>query len=231
MLLWVHRNNPQSAEADRGSKGPKDKGSGLRRSQSFRGLENRVAGEYLDARIPPVRTLDRVRIDVPAVVTPAHADRAKYAILVPNVEDGEITVVQESATLTVLLLLHKGEHLRQGGFSFRFATEFSDDRTVHRRPPQFVVTERLFADRVFDFTFARQEPAGEVVLDCRDLHQSVGLGVDHEPVFGDKIAGGCGDGDRSDSFEQKLGLGGFDMGVRRLRKEATCKVLFQILLD
>lgn len=87
--------------------------------------------EHLEATTPPVRVPDGVRIDVPAVVVPAHTDRAKHTVLVPNIEDVGVSVVQENTVFTILLLLHEGKHLRQGGFSFRFATQFGNDGTIN----------------------------------------------------------------------------------------------------
>ena len=37
-----------------------------------------VSREHLVAIVPPVRVLDGVRIDIPAVVVPVHVDRAKH---------------------------------------------------------------------------------------------------------------------------------------------------------
>ena len=147
---------------------------------------------------PPARVLDGVRIDVPAIVVPEHANRAKHTILVPDVEDIGVAVVQKNTVLAILLLLHEGEHLRQGGFGFLLATEFVDDRAVHRVLPQLVVAERLFADRVFGLAVAVKETGFEVVAEVADLHRSIALGVDHEPVFGDELDGGCRDRDRRD---------------------------------
>jgi len=174
----------------------------LRRSRSFRGFENRIAREHLKATEPPVRAPDGVRTDEPAVVVPAHVDRAKHTSDVLDVEDIGVAVVQENTVFAMLLLLHEGEHLRQGGFSFRFAAEFSDDRTVHRGLPQLVVTERLFADRIFGLAVTVQEPGFEVIAKVADLHRSITLGVNHKPVFGDELTGGCRDDDRRDGLEQ-----------------------------
>ena len=41
-----------------------------------------VSREHLVAIIPPVRVLDGVRIDVPAVVVPVHVDRAKHTSVI-----------------------------------------------------------------------------------------------------------------------------------------------------
>jgi hypothetical protein len=69
-----------------------------------------------------------------------------------------------------------------------------------------VVAERLFADRSFGFTLARQEPGGEAVPDCRDLHRRVALGVDHEHGLRNELAGGCRDHNSRDGLEDR-GLG------------------------
>lgn len=92
-----------------------------------------------------------------------------------------------------------------------------------------MVAERLFADRVFGFAGAGEEPLGEVVAEVADLHRSVALGVDHELVFGDGLAGGCRDLDRRDKLENR-GLDRFNKDDRSLRKEAACQVLFETLL-
>ena len=140
---------------------------------------------------------------MPAVAVPVHVDRSEHTSAVLDVEDIGPAVVQENTVFAMLLLLHEGEHLRQGGFSFRFAAEFSDDRTVHRGLPQLVVAERLFADQVFGLAVAVQEPSLEVVAEVADLHRSITLGVDHEPLFGDELACGCVDHDRRDELENR----------------------------
>ena len=43
-----------------------------------------VSREHLVAIVPPVRILDRVRVDVPAVVVPVHVDRAKHTSVIVN---------------------------------------------------------------------------------------------------------------------------------------------------
>ncbi len=92
-----------------------------------------------------------------------------------------------------------------------------------------MVAERLFADRVFGFAVARQEPAGEVVPDCRDLHRSVALGVDHELVFGDELAGDCRDLDSRDELEDR-GLG-FRLGHLRDLSVTPTEFLAEKLLQ
>ena len=175
----------------------------MRRSRRFRGFENRIAREHLAATIPPDRVLDGVRRDAPAVAKPEHVDRAKHTVLVLDVEDVPPAVVQQRTGFTILLFLHEGEHLRQGGFSFRFAAEFSDDRTAHRGLPQLVVAERLFADRVFGFAGAREEPFGEIVAKVTDLDLGFVASVTNELLFGDELAGGCVDHDRRDELENR----------------------------
>ena len=155
------------------------------------------------ANTPPVRALDGVRKDAPAVAAPEHADRAKHTSEVIDVEDVGVAVVQENTVFTVLLLLHEGEHLRQGGFSFRFATELSDDWTVHRGLPQLVVTERSLANRVFGFTLARHEPSGEVVAEVADLDLGFAASVTNEILFGDELPRGCRDRDCRDELENR----------------------------
>ncbi|MDP1625455.1 MAG: hypothetical protein Q8L64_06940 [bacterium] len=41
-----------------------------------------VSREHLVAIIPPVRVLDGVRIDVPAVVVPVHVDRSEHTSVI-----------------------------------------------------------------------------------------------------------------------------------------------------
>lgn len=156
--------------------------------------------------IPPERALDRVRMDVPAVVAPVHVDCAKQTILVPNVEDVGVTVVQENTVFTLTLLFHEGKHLGEGRFRLLLTAELGDDGTVHRDPQQLVVAERLFADRVFGFAVARQEPFGEVVAEVVDLDLGVVASVTNELLFGNEVAGGYRDHDRRDELEDR-GLG------------------------
>jgi len=104
-------------------------------------------------------------MDVPTVVGPEQVDHRKHTILVTNVKDVGAVVVQENIVFTIFRLLHEGEHHGQIGFNFRFATKFSDEHSVSRHFAQLVVTERLFADGVFDFAGAREEPVGEDATD------------------------------------------------------------------
>lgn len=66
-----------------------------------------------------------------------------------------------------------------------------------------MVAELLFALRIFGLAVARQEPAGEIVPDCRDQHLRIALGVDHERGLRDELAGGCRDHDSRDELEDR----------------------------
>ncbi len=66
-----------------------------------------------------------------------------------------------------------------------------------------MVAERLFALRVFGLAVARQEPASEVVPDCRDQHLCIALGVGHERGLRDELAGGCRDHNSRDEREDR----------------------------
>lgn len=177
------------------------------RSRRFRGFENRIAREHLAATTPPVRVRDPARTDEPADAVPAHVDRAEHTSVVLDVENIGVAVVQENPGFTFTPLLHEGEHLRQGGFSFRFAAEFGDDRTVHRGLPQLVIAERMFANRVFGLAVTVQEPRGEVVAEVADLDLGFAASVTNELLFGDKFAREGGNR-RPDKFEELFGLCG-----------------------
>jgi len=99
----VIKNNPPSAEANRGSRGPSAKVSACGR-HSGRGPKNRItAREHHEASVPPARVLNGVGADEPAVAIPEDVDRAKDAIPVVSVEDVGTAVVQENAGFAVLL--------------------------------------------------------------------------------------------------------------------------------
>lgn len=55
-----------------------------------------VSGEHTVAIVPPVRVLDGVRIDVPAVVVPVHVDRAKHTSVIVY----KIIYITASQTMT-----------------------------------------------------------------------------------------------------------------------------------
>ena len=59
-----------------------------------------VSREHLVAIVPPVRVLDRVRIDVPAVVVPVHVDRAKHTSVIVY----KIIYITASQTMTGWIL-------------------------------------------------------------------------------------------------------------------------------
>lgn len=81
---------------------------------------------------PTVQAQDGFRVDAPGVAVPEHEDRAEHTRLVLYVKDVGPAVPEEDSVFSILLPLHKGEHLRESGFGFCFAAEFGDDRTVHR---------------------------------------------------------------------------------------------------
>lgn len=68
-----------------------------------------VSREHLVAIVPPVRVLDRVRIDVPAVVVPVHVDRAvilsddlgqsQNDLLTILLDEGYMQIVREKLSL------------------------------------------------------------------------------------------------------------------------------------
>ena len=117
---------------------------------------------------------------------PVHADHAEHTILVPDIEDVGPAVGQENTLFTVLLLLHKGEHLQQGGFSFLFASKCGDDLIVSQELPQSVTIECLFAGRAFDFAGVEEKPFGEIISKVTDLNLDFSIGVKNEVVFGNK---------------------------------------------
>jgi hypothetical protein len=120
--------NPPKQTEGQSVQGTKDQACCL--SRRFRGFENRIAREHLADNTPPEQAFDGFRKDVPAAVAPAHVDRAKHTVLVPNVEDVGAAVVQENTVFTILLLLHQGEHFHQSGFGFLLATQCGNDATI-----------------------------------------------------------------------------------------------------
>ena len=136
-------------------------------------------------------------MDALAEAGPVYEDRLENTSDILDIE--EVPVVFQEITFFTILF-HEGEHLRQGYLGFRFATEFSDDLTVYQGLPQLVVAERLFTNRVFDFSSTFQEQVGEAFVEVEYLHRSVILGVDHKLLFGDELAGDCGNDDRRDEL-------------------------------
>ena len=55
-----------------------------------------VSREHMVAIVPPVRVLDGVRIDVPAIVVPVHVDRAKHTSVIVH----KIICITASQTMT-----------------------------------------------------------------------------------------------------------------------------------
>lgn len=136
--------------------------------------------------------------------------------MVLDVEDVSVAVVQENTVFALALLFHEGKHLRERRFRLLRTAEFSDDGTIHRGLPQLVVAERLFADRVFGFAGAREEPFGEVVAEIADLDLGFAASVTNELLFGDEVDGGCGDHNRRDELEDR----GCGFRLRHLRDVA-----------
>ena len=174
----------------------------MRRNRSFRGFEHRIAREHPTATAPPVRVLDGVRVHAPTVAAPAHAHGTKHTTLVLDVEEVGPTIVEQNTFFASSLLFHEGEDFGQSGFSFRFATKFGDDGSVHRGLAQLAVAEGLFGDRLFGIAVIRKKPCGEVVAEVADLDLGFTASVLNELLFGDERAGGCGNDNRRDGLEE-----------------------------
>ena len=155
----MNKKDPRSAVANRGSECPRDKGSGLRRCQSHRGLEYRIAGEDAIAAKPLVRVRDPEGADRPAVA----GETAGAHDATIHIEDVRVAVYEELALMAIRLRLNLLEEPGEEGLVV--LAEFGLDGAVDGDLREPATRERRGRDVLLDLA---PEPLREVVADVVD---------------------------------------------------------------